>query len=461
MANRFPFSDLALKHLTAPDKGKSDYHDARSSGFGIRVANTGTKTFFLRYRYKGKLQRLMIGPYPAIKLSDARGTADAARTLVRAGRDPKILSYSFTRVQPALHPINIPNGSEHADPDATLFEDAVEHFLATNPILKNNTPETAAEKARSLRKFWGPHFNGRTLSSIKRIEISTITEQHVIRTGQRVTANQAHKNIKMFFKWCVEKEYIEYSPAAALSKPATTTSRRRVLNEQEIVLVWRAATRHGYPYGIVAQLALLTIQRRGEISKMRWNEINWRERHWTIPGSKTKNGRPTVVPLSTLAIHLLRQVHQMRVLTRVEVEQTLGIKPNRQHGLFHNVYSPYVFPARANPSNPISGFSDGKERIDAYAAAIAAEHGLPPLDHWTIHDLRRTATTLLGKLNTPAHLKPLLLNHTNRSVTAIYDLFDYLPDKAAAVQKWADYIEEILASPDILPPALAGSVRDT
>jgi integrase len=455
---KFAFSDLALKNLSSA-KALSDFQDLRSPGFGIRVTNKGTKTFFLRYRYKGKLQRLTIGPYPTIKLADARGTADAARTLLRAGKNPKVLSYSFARVHPALHPINNPAGAEAAGTGATMFEDAVEHFLTTNPILRNNKPATAAEKARVLRKFWGPHFNGRTLNSIKRTEISNATEQHVIRTGQRVAANQAHKIIKLFFKWCVEKEYIEYSPAALLSKPATTTPRQRVLNEQEIVLVWRAATRHGYPYGIVTQVALLTMQRRGEISKMRWNEINWRESHWTIPGSKAKNGRPTVVPLSTLAVHLLRQVHQMRVLTRVEVEQTLGIKPNRQHALFHNVYSPYVFPARANPANPISGFSDGKERIDAHAAEIAAEHGLPPLDHWTIHDLRRTATTLLGKLNTPAHLKPLLLNHTNRSVTAIYDLFDYLPDKAAAVQKWADYIEQILASPDILPPPLSGTIR--
>jgi integrase len=105
----------------------------------------------------------------------------------------------------------------------------------------------------------------------------------------------------------------------------------------------------------------------------------------------------------------------------------------------------YVFTSRGD--RPISGYSKAKARLDRIVAAARSETGLPDLESWTIHDLRRTAGTGLGKLGISRFIIARVLNHADRTVTGIYDRYEYVDEKRHALEAWGQYLENLIALP--------------
>jgi integrase len=123
-------------------------------------------------------------------------------------------------------------------------------------------------------------------------------------------------SIKQFLRWCVGRAVLDQSPAEGIPLPAKTTARDRVLDDDELARVIVAARQIGDPYGGIVELLALTGQRREEVAQLTWEEIDFSQRIWTIPKSRTKNGqgacrasvRPSPglaqSPGSTRAIHI-------------------------------------------------------------------------------------------------------------------------------------------------------------
>src|SRR5262249_22788969 len=159
-------------------------------------------------------------------------------------------------------------------------------------------------------------------------------------------------------------------------------------------------------------LLLLTAQRRDEVGGMRWSELDLDEqRTWTIPGSRSKNGKAHVVHLSSFAIETLDRLPQLDE-------------------------SEFVF--TTNGRTPVSGFSVAKARLDALM-------GETPW--WTLHDLRRSAASGMARLGIAPHVVDKILNHqsgTIRGVAAVYNRFEYLPERAAALDAWSRFVEALV-----------------
>ncbi len=212
------------------------------------------------------------------------------------------------------------------------------------------------------------------------------------------------------------------SPCLKVKKLAKHGSRARVLNDGELAAVWHILDDEGYPFGAMTKLLILTAQRRGEVTHMRWSQIDLTAKTWLIPAELSKNGREHLLPLSSHAVRVLKAL------------------PRRHKDL--------VFPARGNDDAVVSGFSRAKIRMDKVAGITG----------WTLHDLRRTTATGLGKLKTPPHVIERILNHVSGSfagVAGVYNRHPYFDEMRAALEQWGELVAR-LEKPTVAVPAGQG-----
>jgi integrase len=253
-------------------------------------------------------------------------------------------------------------------------------------------------------------------------EVTTEDLRHLLKSfnDRPATKRRVYSNLSPFFKWLLSEGYLASNPLASVPIPKGLKSRDRTLTKEEIKAFWLATDlgshspqRLGYPWAPFYRLLLLTAQRREEVAAMEWSELDLTLGVWTIPSSKTKNGKEHIVHLSPQALGVIRTV------------------PKQQ--------SKYVF--TTNLSASISGYSKAKRALDKLMP-----EDKPP---WRIHDLRRTAKTGLASLGVPKEVSEKVLNHVSNSASdleAIYNRYEYLPERKAALVQWGHYLEGIIIS---------------
>lgn len=385
------FTDLMLRKLNANGKDRVEIWDGRVPGFGVRLSGVGTKTFILVYRHRGRTRRLTLGRYPFLPLAEAREKASEALRHINNGDDP-----AFT---------------EHATDEPSFQFDVVVPAYVERHCAVHNKASTARETERLLKKHFVAAWAKRDIRDIRQAHINEILDS-LIADDKPSEANHALGVIKTLFRWCVDRDMIAISPCMKVKKPAKHGSRARVLTEAELKAVWKVLDREGYPFGAMTKLLILTAQRRGEVTQMRWSQIDLVAKTWTIPAVLSKNGHEHTLPLSPLTVKLLKSLPRM--------------------------HDDLLFPARGNDDAVISGFSRAKIRIDKNSGVT----------DWTLHDLRRTTATFLGKLNTPPHVIERILNHISGSfagVAGVYNRHPYFDEMRAALDKWDAALIKITA----------------
>ncbi len=366
--------------------------DRLTPGLVLRVSDTGLKVFYLCKRVNQQMRRFKIGPYPILSLHDAR---EKARELLR-------------NIELGRYVDKAPCEEEQRMP--TLAE-TVPQFIEL--YAKQRTKDWKGSE-RVLLKFSSLY--SRPIDSIKRADVVRVLDT-IVANGTPTRANRALGALKKLMNWCVDRGVIEHSPVAQLRMPAKEEARERVLADDELRLCWQMATAEGYPFAPCVWLLMLTGQRRGEVSGMRWSELDLANATWTLPGHRVKNKSSHIVPLSPLALEII-------------------------HSLPRFLGSDYVF-TTTGPT-PISGFGRLKERLDTAFG--------PTAEDWRFHDLRRTCATNLAMLRTPPHIIEAVLNHKSgivSGVAAVYNRHAYLDEKREALEAWADRVREIvIASPE-------------
>lgn len=238
--------------------------------------------------------------------------------------------------------------------------------------------------------------------------------------GYPAAARLLYTTLSAFFNWCAAKNLIDASPLERLSDdeiPQPVEARGRILSDDEIKTFW-AATAKLPLYGPFYRLLLLTAQRRNEVGGLERSEINASD--WTIPGDRTKNGNPHLVPLSPQALEVLQ-----------------SIKCDDD--------CPYLFPVigRDGDWTPISSYSDAKQALDKLMGIVTDPEakGYDPKKLWRTHDLRRTARSNMPRLGIPKEHAEKVLNHEPKSkLEATYDVYEYHAEKRRALEAWANYV---------------------
>lgn len=414
LATKTFLNDLLIRNLQPPAKGDVFVSDARTPGFGIRVTSRGIKSFYYRCRERGAARRIHLGQYPETKLAEARSLAEQKRVDLKATA--------------RANDLGLPQPLKG---ETLLFPEALEEYDVLYCAI-NNRPSTRTEKMRLLRSTFKEPWKAKTLASIARSDVQDIIDA-IIKHGNPSAANHALQYVKSFFSYCVERGYLKVSPCEKYKKPAKAAERKRVLLPKEILAVWTAAHTHGFPYGTITQLALLTAQRRGEIAGMTWNEIDFDEKIWHIPPHRAKNNEPQDVPLSGMALSLLLEVKRLSELNETDSWQSDLVVFTECHEDWYEMETDYVFPARQSSLH-----------VRSFSKPMTTIARLSKVPDWTLHDLRRTATTYMGKLGVPRLIQKKILNHSNSTVTDIYDRYDYLKERREALELWATHLKKLV-----------------
>jgi integrase len=242
--------------------------------------------------------------------------------------------------------------------------------------------------------------------------IKDIARGDVLREIQAYTKSASSQNyafttFKVFFNWAVRRQFLETNPLGALKRPNRQVSRERVLYDEELRRLLHYAREQSSRYNDIVTMLVLTGQRRGEIAGLQWSEIE--DSYLALSAERTKNKRNHVVPLGVAALRILHSIQGGR----------------------H-----YVFGTPDN-DRPFNGWGRAQRRL-------IRETGL---DHFTLHDLRRTYSTIHAQLGTPIHVTEKLLNHVSGSISgvaAVYNRHSYLEEMKAAVALYDQYIEDLL-----------------
>ncbi|HEV2550807.1 MAG TPA: integrase arm-type DNA-binding domain-containing protein [Stellaceae bacterium] len=416
-------TDLFVERVKPPPRGRVEYFDAVFGSLALRVTETGHKSWSLYYRMGKRLRRFTIGNYPAIKPAQARREASAALERVRQGIDPSEEKRQRRLTDP---------------PEADTFESALQDYL--DRARRNMAPNTFKEAKRVLEREFLPSWRSRPIGGLTRGDVNRVIDAIAAR-GAEVQANRALAHIRAFFNWTVERGRIAVSPVAGMKPPTKERPRDRVLSDDEIRWLWEACGVVGWPFGPLVKLLILTAQRRDEVGGIERPELDLEKQIWTMPRGKAKNDRVHEVQLSTAAMDILSTVPR--------------------------VGDGFVFTSTG--TTPVSGFSRAKSRLDAEmvkarrrslglpednkayreAIGLALDKPLPvEIPHWILHDLRRTAATGMARLNFPPHVVDKVLNHvsgTIRGVAAVYNRFEYLEERRAALETWGRYISNLVA----------------
>jgi integrase len=216
-----------------------------------------------------------------------------------------------------------------------------------------------------------------------------------------------------------------------ISKGAS--NRERVLTDNEIGEIWRAAEKMTAPYGNIVRFLILTGQRRGEVAGLKWNELTPDLDSWILPGERTKNGATHIVPLSKPARDLLRSL-----LPEDEVEGKRVFAERRAKGEL----------ALPGLAGSFAGWSKSKTVLDkaimeARVKTAADCELATPLEPWTLHDIRRSVATGLQRLGVRLEVTEAVLNHISGSrggIAGVYQRHDWANEKRAALDAWADHL---------------------
>ena len=232
--------------------------------------------------------------------------------------------------------------------------------------------------------------------------------------GKPVAANRMLAAVRRMFGWCVERDLLEHSPADRVAAPGPNSSRERVLDEQELAAIWKAAGSIGHPYGHMIRLLILTGLRRQEVAGMEWNELDLDGKLWTIPAVRMKKSREQLVPLSDAALKVIAELQKVRIKD-----------------------AKYVF--TLNGKKPVNGFSAAKKELDEEIKKVAGW----TIDNWTFHDIRRTLSTGLAEMGVNLQVAEKILAHESGSlagVAGIYNRYTFLEERREALDRWATHV---------------------
>lgn len=369
-----------------PIPGKRvEYFDAATQGLALRITPSGVKTWCVLYRHRGRLRRLTLGPAKVLSLAEAR---QRARDTIRDAKD-------------GADPATEKRQARKAETIADLAVDYIERYA-------KKRKRSWKDDERILRVEVLPHWKHRAIADIRRRDVRALVEA-IAERGAPTLANRAVSLLSKVFKFALDDELIESSPAVRIPRPAPEHQRDRVLTEDEIRTLWQAFDALDAPMAAFYKLRLLTAQRGGEVASMRWQDVDldgggW----WTIPSERSKNKLPHRVPLSPSVVKLLKAL-------RADVDRALLAKRTAGKQATEPVY--------------VLDNARGKRQQSEAAATFT-------VPDFRGHDLRRTAASLMAGGGIPRLTIKKILNHVERDITAVYDRHSYDAEKAAALAWW-------------------------
>ena len=380
-------TDTKLKSLKPQPKS---YEMADSGGMFVEVLPTGSKVWRLRYRIRGRREKVTIGSYPEFTLAEARDLAADLRRMIARGESPA--------------------AAKRQERAAANLPDTVREFANVwmTEVVEKDRKDTTQIR-RYIDKDIVPALGSRRLADVTPADVLAICDRIKKHRGADQTALQVRGVIKRLFAYAIARQMAAFNPAAAVEAKyiATPKARTRTLSGEEVGRLLLAVDRSNMRRSlkVALRLLLLTMVRKADLILARWEDVDFKAAEWKIP--ETKTGAPHIVYLSEQACVLFTEL------------QALACG------------SDWVLPSRSTLARPI-------DRSTLNVAIKGAGHDL---DAFVLHDFRRTASTHLHEAGCAPDVIEAALAHTISGIRGIYNRASYAPQRREMLQLWAEKVD--------------------
>ncbi|ELV0944285.1 tyrosine-type recombinase/integrase [Escherichia coli] len=389
-------TDTKLKNLKPQDKL---YKVSDRDGLYVAVLTSGTVSFRYDYRINGRRETLVIGQYgrDGISLAEAREELIAAKKLLKAGQSPAAAKRDGIKK------------IRGAETFAVHTDSYMKHVILAE--------STRAMKQAVIDRDILPVLGNKMMTEITTSMVRDLCDR-IVERGGRATAVQAREIISSVYRHANDRGHGLFNPAADIkpSSIAIFKPRERTLTPEEIGLFFRTLDAIGAmgTMKMALKLVLITMVRKGEFTNATWDEIDFKKWTWTIPSDRMKGSRAHVIYLPKQAQDIL-----------IWLQMCAG-------------GSEYLVPGRYNFRKPLSNAALNS-LIDRTVKIINedGEH----IQGFTVHDMRRTASTLLHEAGYPSDWIEKALAHEQKGVRAVYNKAEYARQRAYMLQQWADMID--------------------
>lgn len=389
-------SDTKAKALKPREK---KYLEADEKGLYLEVKPNGTKRWVFRFRLHEKRCDLALGLYPDVSLAKARQARDKARECVAEGIDPR--DVKRTRKESAQ------------EANRNSFAAVSEEWFAAKVVhLSKNSQQRAR---RALNRDLIPYIGKRPVIEITAAEVLRCLRR-VENLGIIESAHRVKRIASQVFRFAVQTGRADRDPTADLAgalKPTKKSHLAAITDPAQVGQLMVAI--HAYRGTPTVQTALklspLLFCRPGELRKLEWAEINWEAGKIELPAEKMKTGEPHIIPLAKQAQALLR-----------ELEPLTG-------------RGKYVFPSARGQGRPLSD-----NGVRTALRALGYDN-----DTMTVHGFRAMARTLLDEVLgfRVDWIEHQLAHAVKDPLGRAYNRTKHLPQRAAMMQKWADYLDNL------------------
>jgi len=399
-----PLTDSAIRATKPADKPIKLFDER---GLLLLVDPSGGKWWRFRYRFDGKHKSLSMGVYPDVSLAKARERRDEARKLLADGIDPS----KNRKAQKAAR----------ADRNANSFEVVAREWFAK---FKPNWVEAHSDKViRRLERDVFPWIGGDPIAEVRAPDLLACLRR-VESRGTVETAHRALQSCGQIFRYAIATGRASRDPSGDLRGALSTVKGTHLASITEPTAVGgllRACD--GYQGSLVTKCALrlapLVFVRPGELRKAEWTEIDLERAEWNIPAERMKMREPHLVPLSTQAVAILRELQAL----------TGGRR--------------YVFPGARTNGRPMS---------DNAILAALRRMGFAK-DEMSGHGFRAMARTILDEVLgvRPDFIEHQLAHAVRDPNGRAYNRTAHLVERRKMMQQWADYLDKLKAGADVIP----------
>jgi len=396
-------TDKAIRALQPRDK---PYRAADGHSLFVLVQPTGAKHWIYRYRFAGKETTLSYGVYGELSAAQARELHRDARKAVKEGRSPTN-DRQAAKVRARLDVAN-------------SFESVTREWLEGQ---KRKLAATTFDKAeRNFEVLVFPWLGKLPIAAIEPPDVLACLRR-IEAGGHHETAHRQKQRISQVYRYAIAHGLAKTNPAADLSdalQPIVSKSRSAITDPGEVGELLRSIdTFHGQLATACAlKLSPLVFVRPGELRKAEWSEFDLDAAEWRIPAEKMKMREEHVVPLSTQAVAILRELYPLTGSHR------------------------YLFPGARSPSRPMS-----ENTINAALRRLGYDS-----DTMTGHGFRALASTRLNEMGWAPDIIERQLAHAERNkVRAAYNRASYMAERRKMMQAWADYLDGLRAGVKIVP----------
>lgn len=372
-------------------------------GLSVRVSPLGKVTFQMRYRYDRKLQRLDIGSYPKLKLKAARAENERLRKELEQGHNPKIVRKLEKQ---AL--IN-------ADTLESIFRQWYEGYCKKNKKMHH-------EICRSFELYVLPVIGDLPAEKITLHQWLAILED--LAEKRPAIAERILINSKQMLKWAVKRQLIPLNVLTEINAKEDLQIKKvagdRSLSNEEIGLVWLAIneSRMAAKNKLYLKLCLVLACRNGELRLSKKEHFDLESMVWTVPPENHKLGKSSNKPLLRPIIPAVESL----------IEEALELSGKGDY-LFNN----------SGTNEPMG--QSAPLQLPYNIMQWLRRHKDYEMEHWSVHDLRKTARTNLSTLTEP-HIAEIMLGHRLPGSWQVYDHYDYLPEQEKAYQAWWERLME-------------------